>query len=172
MVRAQTLLTPAGEIAVAPAQPADLDTVLAILEEAARWLAGKGIDQWRPGSFPRQSIADAIARGEVILARLGEEAVGTLTLQWSDELFWGAGPPDAGYLHKLAIRRAFAGQELGRSLLGWTERTVAAAGKQYLRLDCTGENEALCAYYERAGFAPRGERQGRGWRVRLYEKPV
>jgi len=87
-------------------------------------------------------------------------------------MFWGNVPDDAGYLHRLAIRRVYAGMELGRQLLQWAEGKVASAGRDYLRLDCMAENQALRQYYEQAGFTYRGEVRGEGWRASLYEKKV
>jgi ribosomal protein S18 acetylase RimI-like enzyme len=169
------LLTPAGCITIEQAQPSDLDTVLNILEEAADWLISRGIDQWQPGLFRkvrRQSIAYQVSGGEVYLAKRDGQAVGTLTLQWVDKMFWANVPDDAGYIHRLAIRRAYAGMELGRQLLQWAEGKVASAGRDYLRLDCMAENQALRQYYEQAGFTYRGEVRGEGWRASLYEKKV
>ncbi len=169
------LLTPAGGIVIEQAQPSDLDTVLDILEEAASWLTSRGIDQWQPGLFRRirrQSIADQVSRGEVYLARRDGQPVGTLTLQWADQMFWGNVSDDAGYIHRLAIRRAYAGMELGHHLLQWGEGKVASAGRDYLRLDCMAENQALRQYYEQAGFTSRGEIQGQGWKASLFEKKV
>src|SRR5713226_3037015 len=86
----------------------DLDVVLALLDEAAEWLVTKGVvGPWRPGSFSRQDFADHIDRGEVYVAKLGEETVGTVTLQWSDELFWPSAPSEAVYVHKMAVRPAY-----------------------------------------------------------------
>lgn len=164
-----------GQIKLVQAQSSELDTVVDILEEAASWLASRGIDQWLPGSFlgPRyDSISDQVNRGEVYLAKLEGKSVGTLTLQWGDKKFWGDVPDDAAYVHRIAIRRACAGKGLGRQLLQWAESTAARAGKTFLRLDCMAENLALCEYYERANFVCRGEIQGEGWRGRLYEKRI
>jgi hypothetical protein len=48
----------------------------------------------------------------------------------------------------------------------------ARARREYLRLDCVAENEALNEYYRRAGFARRGSAVVRGLAVALYEKRV
>ena len=64
------------------------------------------------------------------------------------------GRSDAGYLHRLAVRRHGEGSE---SLLHWAEGHVAAEGKAYLRLDCAAWNESLRAYYERAGYEHVGD---------------
>jgi ribosomal protein S18 acetylase RimI-like enzyme len=154
------------------ARGADIDVVLSILEEAAGWLVRRGIELWAPGSFSRRRIADRIECGEVYLATLAGQAVGTFVLQWSDEETWGSGQDDAGYVHGLAVRREFAGKGLGRELLRRAENIAAAAGKKYLRLDCVAENTALNASYERSGFGYRGRAPVRGLEVSLYEKKV
>jgi ribosomal protein S18 acetylase RimI-like enzyme len=157
---------------VRKARTADLDVVLFILEDAARWMVRQRLEGWIPGSFSRRRIAEIIGCGEMYLALLGGQAVGTFALQWSDQETWGRAPDDAGYVHGLAVRRDFAGRGLGRELLRWTENKVSRSGKKYLRLDCTAENDALNEYYRRAGFDYRGRVTARGLEVSLYEKQV
>jgi GNAT superfamily N-acetyltransferase len=166
------LATRLGSVIVSTAEPHDALTVAAILEEAAAWQAARGIDQWRPGSFTPALLAPRLAAGEVYLARLGADAVGTLTLQWSDAPIWGAQPPTAGYVHRLAVRRRAAGTGLAPALLAWAGEQVAARGRTLLRLDCPAANPALCRYYERLGFRPAGEVAGAGWRAARFERPV
>lgn len=158
---------------VVPAQEKDLDTVLGILNEAAEWLASRGIpDQWRPGSFSREAFLVQIGRREVYLAKLGREVVGTITLQWNDEIFWKEAPPDAGYVHKLAVKRVYAGRGFGLRMLEWAARQASAAGKKFLRLDCVADNRTICEYYEKAGFTRRGDLQHFGLKLSLYEKKI
>ena len=159
------------ELEIRRARPADVGTVIAILEDAAQRAASKGLAMW-PLEFPRQPVAEAIEQGEVYLAILNRQAVGTLTLQWSDRSLWGDRPDDAGYVHKLAIHHAYAGRQLGRRLLAWAERTTAAAGRHFVRLDCMASNPVLRDYYERAGYVYCGEAQATAWQASLYEKRV
>jgi ribosomal protein S18 acetylase RimI-like enzyme len=150
----EPIATAIGPVDIALAGPADLDDVLDILNETARWLTSRGINQWVDG-FPRKMIAADISRGEVYLARREQRAVGTFTLQWSDQLFWPGAKAEAGYIHRIAVRREARG--LGLELLKMAERVTAASGRKSLRLDCFAGNDALCGYYERAGFVRRGE---------------
>jgi len=166
-----TLAMPAGSLVIRSARPEDAETVAGIMEEAARWLASRGVDQWQMGDWLRPLLAERIGRGEVYLVWLGDQPVATLTLQWSDEQTWGAVRDDAGYVHSFAVRRAYGGQGIGLALLGWAERTAAAAGKTYLRLDCMARNGALRSYYERAGFVLRDDLPHDVWSA-LYEKRV
>jgi ribosomal protein S18 acetylase RimI-like enzyme len=151
------------------AGPDDVDEIVGILSEAARWLLARGISQW-PDPFPRDRVAALVERGDFQLARLDGETVATLALQWSDPTFWGERPADAGYVHALAVRRAHAGGGLGARLLAWAEEQVAAAGREYLRLDCRAENGDLRRYYERQGFEPRGEVAVDEFISALYER--
>ena len=158
------------EIRIIKAEAEELDTVLEILNESAKWLLSKGIDQWQPESFSRSSTAEKIRLGEVYLAKQDNKSIGTITLQWSDRFFWVDDDTDAGYVHKLAIKPAYTGTGLGRKMLEWAEQTTKVAGKNYLRLDCMYENPRIRHYYEEAGFEYRGEVRGVGWRAALYEK--
>jgi len=147
---AEPIATAIGSVEITPAVPADIDDVLDVLNEAARWLASRGINQWRVDGFPRDLIIGDISRGEVYVARCEHRAVGTFTLQWSDELFWPGASGAAGYIHRIAVRRDVRGS--GLELLKFAERITADTGRKLLRLDCFAGNAALCSYYERAGF--------------------
>src|SRR6266852_9791615 len=96
----------------------DIDLVLDVLADAAAWLRGRGVEQW-PERFPSDSVMPAIERGETWLAERDGEIVGSLVVQWDDPVFWAGFPRDAGYLHRLAVRRH--GDRLGARLLLWAE---------------------------------------------------
>lgn len=160
-----------SDVRIVRAQRADLDGVLEILEEASRWLISKGLEtQWHPGPTFRQSILENIDRGEVYVAKDLKATVGTITLQWSDKKFWGDLPLDAGYVHKLAIKRSHSGQSLGLRMLQWAEAKARAERKRYLRLDCLAANKTIREYYEKAGFIHVRDTEAPGWKASLYEK--
>jgi ribosomal protein S18 acetylase RimI-like enzyme len=158
-----------GGLEVRGAGRGDVDEIVEVLSEAARWLMRRGIRQW-PDPFPRDRVEALVARGDFYVAKQGGETVGTLALMWSDPVFWGEQPADAGYVHALAVRRAWAGRGLGARLLEWAGEQVAAAGRRYLRLDCRAENVELRRYYERHGFEPRGEVEVDDFTSALYER--
>lgn len=154
---------------VVPATPDDVETVRALLEDVSAWLLSRDLRQW-PAEFPDEWFVPALEDGHTWLAHRGGEIVATVTLQWDDEIVWGARLPDAGYLHRLAVRRAAAG--VGRELLEWAADEVRAAGRTHLRLDCWSENPGLRSYYEAAGFEYRGDTEEWGWSVSRYERRV
>ena len=165
-----TFTTSAGLVTVSLAQASDADERLALLMEAGAWVAAKGINQWDPAQFSRERGLVAIERGEVYIARLGAEVAGTLRLQWADEALWGVRPNDAGYIHGLAVKRAYAEHQIGLGLLRWAESHVAEAGRKFLRLDCMAANPALRGYYLKSGFTFVGEIEKHGRSAALFER--
>ena len=78
--------------------------------------------------------------------------VGSVTVVWDDPLIWGERPEPAGYIHMLMVDRGFAGHGIGRSILEWAERSIAAAGRRWPDWIVSAGNRALRAYYEGAGY--------------------
>ena len=162
-----------SDVRLVRAQRADIDRVLEILEEASRWLTLKGLEtQWHPSPTFRQRILENIERGEVYVAKDLKATAGTITLQWSDKKFWGDLPLNAGYVHKLAIKRSYSGQSLGLRMLQWAETKARAEGKTHLRLDCLASNKTIREYYEKAGFVHVRDTLVPGWKASLYEKKL
>ncbi|MGE3075410.1 MAG: GNAT family N-acetyltransferase [Dehalococcoidia bacterium] len=123
-----------------------------ILTEAAQWLIDSGQPLW-----PLDEISEAALRARcsdpetVLVGYAGDEAVVTALLEWRDEMFW-PGVGDAGFIHRLAVRRKFAGQGHAAALLDWAAQEAARRGKSTLRLDCMADRHRLCAFYEGCGF--------------------
>jgi hypothetical protein len=137
-------------VLAAPGQAAE---VLAVLDEAAAWLQGRGVGQWPP-RFEQSWVEGAVERGETWLAIAGERVSGTVTLDVSDPV-WDGVPGAALYIHRMAVRRSAAG--LGAVILGWAAGVARRQGRTALRLDCVASNGRLRAYYEKAGFAHCGD---------------
>ncbi|HEX8732761.1 MAG TPA: GNAT family N-acetyltransferase [Ktedonobacterales bacterium] len=162
---------PAGGYTLTRATERDALAVVALHDDAARWLQTRGIDQWREGEYTSESMQVAICAGhEVYLAWRADRPAGAFSLQWDDAEMWGEQPPDAGYVHGLCVRRACAGVGLGAALLDWAGRRVAAEGRALLRLDCMAANPRLRAWYEAQGFIYQGEAE-EGWAA-LYQRPA
>lgn len=151
-----------------------MDLVAGILREAARWLAGLGVEQWPSDGFPVETVAARIERKETYVAEIDSEPVATLSLDQADPEMWGPEGDDrqALYIHRMAVCRAWAGRQVGDRLLDWAAWQARIAGRPLVRLDCVTANEQLVAYY-----------LTRGWRLvrtivdeigveSLFEKPA
>ncbi|HEX6122830.1 MAG TPA: GNAT family N-acetyltransferase [Ktedonobacterales bacterium] len=152
------IFLPDGDIlTIRRATSEDVSAAVAIEVEAAAWLRARGIE---PGQPPRPLaviFAESIARGQLYLALLDGQPVGKITLQPEEEPLWADLPGRALYVHGLTVRHAYAGRQIGLTLLRWAEQRAALAVLPWLRLDCNSDNSALRAYYERAGFTSRGD---------------
>ncbi len=167
------MLDPRSEVRIILAEPSELDTILEILEEASRWVVSEGYEnQWRQGPALRQLMKSNIDHGEVYLAKDRDGIIGTITLQWTDLKYWGEMPPDSGYIHKFAVKRAYGGRGLGLRILQWAEQKTKREGKKYLRLDCLANNKVIRNYYERIGFQYVRDTTSPGWKASLYEKKL
>jgi|SRR5450755_4044830 ribosomal protein S18 acetylase RimI-like enzyme len=126
---------------------------LRVWREAAQWLVDRGRPLWPPAIFDENFLADALARGEILGAFLGDRLAGVALLQWSDELWWPDRPPgESAYIHKVAIVRAAAGRGVADALIHECERRARARGTRFVRLDTAQDRPVLCALYERLGF--------------------
>ena len=149
----------------------DATTVAELLDEATRWVQDLGYEQW-PLPFPRDELAAAIDRGEVYVVEDEGDAVATVTLLWDDPMYWGDRPPDAVYVHKLAVRRDRSGRGIGAAIVAWANAEAIEAGRDFLRLDCLRDNPGIREYYDQLGFEHRGDLTLGGRQMSLYERRV
>lgn len=151
-----TMLTPAAALEIGPAAPADAGEIVQVLQEAARWIETWRDQLWDPDLLGYDFVAPIVARGEFLVARAKGEIAGVAIVQLEDELFWPDRPPgEAGYLHKLAVRRAHAGRGVSRALIEASATQVAGWGRGLLRLDCHPD---LARVYVGFGFRKIDER--------------
>jgi len=129
----------------------DTETAIGIMREAARWQIAQGTPLWRLENLTREKIANP--DGEFHVAWSGKESAAAMLLSYHDPLFWpevAAGT--SGFVHKLAVRRGFAGQGAAEAMLRHAAALCREKGVPMLRLDTDLRRPRLCALYERAGF--------------------
>ena len=76
------------------------------------------------------------------------------------------------FIHRLAVRRRFAGGEISSALILWAIGHTHALRRRYLRLDCLASRPRLQAIYERMGFGFHSNRQVGPYYVARYEYDV
>jgi GNAT superfamily N-acetyltransferase len=138
-------------VEIGVAVPADGPRIVDILTEGAAWMAAKDCPAWSAAVLTEAYVAPRIARSEFLAARVGGEIAGVCTLSRTDPVFWPDDPPGfAAYLHKLAVRRAFAGGSVTRALIAHCAELAGRWSCSALRLDC---HPVLRPLYERHGFS-------------------
>jgi len=155
------------------ATSSDAAEVTGILQAAARWLEESGTPMWKGDELlPEHTLSD-IGTGAFYLAERDGRIAGVVKFQLEDPLFWPDQPEgQAAYVHRLAVRREFAGTGASTDLLGWAVAQTRTIGRSFLRLDCESSRPRLRAFYERFGFEHHSERQVGPYFVSRYELEV
>jgi GNAT superfamily N-acetyltransferase len=149
---------------------ADLVTVSTILKEAADWLWTTGRTMWRDEELNPDRVHNDVEAGLFYLAHYDGEPAGTIKFQLEDARFWPDLPGnDAAYVHRIAVRRQFAGRGVSTKMLDWAVNHAASLGRSYLRLDCEADRQALRAIYERFGFRFHSYRDVSPYHLSRYE---
>jgi GNAT superfamily N-acetyltransferase len=100
-------------------------------------------------------------------------AAGVVKFQLEDSLFWpDVSPKQSAFVHRLAVKRHFAGGNISSALLRWAVEKTRSLGREYLRLDCEASRDRLRAIYERFGFRHHSDRQVGPYFVSRYEYKV
>jgi len=164
----------AGRTLIREASPVDADAIIETLIEAAKWVEElDGTIMWVEGEFEEARVRAEVRAGMFVVAEVDGRMAGTIRFQLEDRLFWpDLDGRDSAFVHRLAVRRAFAGQGVSKALLESTVDRARALGKRYLRLDCDAERSRLRAFYEGFGFRLHSYRQVGSYYVSRYELQI
>jgi GNAT superfamily N-acetyltransferase len=151
----------------------DLESVRELLAEGGRYMVARGEPQVWPDPFPADRVAPYLERGCVFVAvSRSYGTLGTFLLVDEDPGYWGERSHPSAHLHRMAVRRAFAGRGVGRRMVEWAVRAAQGRGARVLRLECLRGAGSLRAYYESLGFRPIGDGEVEGLELALYERPL
>lgn len=166
MAREDAGKTPARDLRVRPAAPADLDAVCAVYEAACRDMAGTAFDiEWVWGNYPtREGLCERIAAGELIVAEeLAGEVVGACVVDNADDPTYAVAPwridvpqPQVGVLHLFVVDPARRGRGIAPVLLEASSAAARERGFATLRLDVFDNNEPAVRLYRAHGYEDRG----------------
>ena len=155
---------------VAAITGSELRTASDILIEAARWLSQRGEPMWHERDLRPKELLGQCSQEEIYLGWRGGKAVAVMVLQWSDRVFWPDAPTgSSAFIHKLAVRRAWAGRGIAGEMIRWAMAESRERGADFLRLDCAADRPRLCAVYEQLGFQCVGRREVGSFDTALYE---
>jgi GNAT superfamily N-acetyltransferase len=163
-----------GRLLIRRATSADADAIVETLAEAARWVEDlDGTVMWVEGELEDERVRLEAAAGMFVVGEVDGRVAGAMRFQLEDQLFWpDLNAADSAFVHRLAVRRAFAGQGISTALLESAVDRARTLGRRYLRLDCDAERSRLRAFYERFGFRLHSYRQVGSYYVSRYEMQI
>ena len=128
---------------------------------------------WGEDEVSPQVLRPDIQSGLFYIAFCNDAAAGVVKFQTEDFLFWSdIAHQDSAFIHRLAVRRSFAGESISTTLMRWAVEHSRKLGKRYLRLDCAADRPRLRSVYERFGFRHHSDRQVGSYFVARYEYEV
>lgn len=152
----------------------DIDEALAMLEEAAKSLQSKKVDQWdfwiKPSAEKINWIKEGFQKRQFYFITLYDKTIGMFRLMDEDFLYWGKELEKAKYIHSLVIKEKYSGNKIGEQVIEKLSENAIKENIYILRLDCNSANEKLCKYYEKQGFSKVREKLMPHSLNNLYEK--
>ena len=95
----------------------DLLVVSDILSETASWLKQRNMTLWTEEEISPEAIRFDIQSGLFYLASCEDYSAGVVKFQTEDLEFWSDVPhQDSAFIHRLAVRRSFAGGSVSKEL--------------------------------------------------------
>ena len=146
---------------IRPGGPGDIDAVLALGDEAVRWMNARGnTQQWGSapwtGSRPREAVIRDQAHGGGM--RIAEDrdgvVLGALVITETPAGYVRPAAERELYVNLLLVSRRHGGQGIGAALIGRAKEEAAARDIGLIRVDCwAGEEGSLVRVYEKYGFS-------------------
>lgn len=127
---------------------------MTVMREVAGWYRDHGYRVW-PDEWltPEELLTGEAGPENFYVGTVESEIACAFILQWSDREYWPQAPEyEAGYLHKLCVRREFAHQGMTGRVVEALKAECRRHGARYLRLDTGYEESAVRDIYLAAGF--------------------
>ncbi len=164
------------DLLVRKARLEEAEALAGILTQAMEFKLSRQDKAWGSHRYTTEELRERISKGNTYAVWADKTLVATLLLLWEDEMMWGKQPPDAVYVHQLAIAEGQHGKDIGGELLDWAGEQAVKQGRRFLRLDCPPSNKGLRKYYEKQGFTWVQDRQIHApqatYMAALYERPT
>jgi len=155
------------------ASVADTAVVSSILTESVVWLLNRGMPLLTEAEVAPDAIHEDVAAGMFWIAERNGEAAGTLRFQLTDPEVWPEiDDHSSAYVHRVAVRRAFAGTGLSWEMLSWAAEEARRLGRGSLRLDCNAARPRLRRIYEEFGFQYHSDRPMGTYCLARYVLPL
>lgn len=132
---------------------AEVQTAINMMKEVAECGRSAGLNVWKDEDLTREKLMVGINENDFYVGQVLEDNACCMILQWNDTLFWPeVKENEAGYIHKLCVRRDYSGLGLSREMVEFAIEECRRRSVHYLRLDTGWSKKKLCTLYESLGF--------------------
>lgn len=132
----------------------DTRAIEEILFDAVSWMNASGLQNlWNESNVKWAALSKLFKVNDFYLAYENRTPVACMALTDYDPLHWPDIPEgNSLYLHKLAVKRAFAGKGFSKELIDFAKKQALLFHMNAVRLDCNQHRKKLRSVYENQGF--------------------
>lgn len=131
----------------------EVETAISIMKEVAKWGRSAGLNVWKDEYLTREKLMVNVNEDDFYIGQVNGNNACCMIIQWSDSFFWpNSNENEAGYIHKLCVRRNYAGMGLSKQMVETAIEECKKRSVTYLRLDTGWTNKNLCDLYKSLGF--------------------
>lgn len=135
----------------------EIDEAVAIIQEVTQWCIDSGRPMWPLSAASRNVMLQTLVAENFVVGKVNGTPACAMTLTWYDPEYWPkAIPNEAGYIHKVCVRRKFAGMNLPAKMCEYASQLCRERKINYLRLDTYSHSNHLRGMYRKLGFAEVG----------------
>jgi GNAT superfamily N-acetyltransferase len=146
---------------IRPGGPGDIATVLALGDEAVKWMNARGnTQQWGTAPWTGNQTREAAIRDQAHggWMRIAEDqdgmVLGVLVITEIPQAYVPPAVERELYINLLLVSRRHSGQGIGAALIERAKQEAAARGIGLIRVDCwAGQDGSLVRIYEKYGFS-------------------
>lgn len=147
-----------------------VDIALHIIREVAQTCIDHHMSMWALDELTKDKLLKNLTADNFYIGMIGNDNATAMILQWHDPIFWPhLNENESGFVHKLCIRRKYAGMHLSKEMIDFAITECKKRGLKYLRLDTAGNIKKLCNIYESMGFVKVGQKVIADRDYALYE---
>lgn len=136
------------------AEEKDIPIIEAILLDAVDWMTKSGVpNQWNESNVTWSALSKSYRINNFYIAYQNESPAACMALLDYDPTYWPDIPKgESLYLHKLAVKREFAGKGSSKELIDFAKNLAHSYCINTIRLNCNQHRIKLRAVYENACF--------------------
>lgn len=129
----------------------DIDAIFGLYDDAISFQKTKFNKHWQ--GFERSLVETEISENRQWKIVIDDKIACIFAVTFEDELIWGEKSNEpAIYIHRIVTNPSFRGNNFVVHIINWAKEFCEKSGKQFVRMDTWGDNEALIQHYVRCGF--------------------
>lgn len=147
-------------MSVRPAEISDLDSIMAIIEEARRFMRDNSVNQWQNGRPSREMFESDIDAGSCFVFQDGAAIAGVISIFCADEPSysvvydgkWLSEDLPYAVFHRFAVSVEYRGKGTSGEILSFAENYAKDSGMKSIRGDTHRDNKAMLGLLQKCGY--------------------